>query len=99
MPAVTIDPAPGDPLSLLRGLLGADAEVLLAITDDEPSPWPMLRGRLGDIVRLLGELWRVEYWLAPADGSWLVFETHHDALIVCGRLRESAAALARRADG
>jgi hypothetical protein len=63
-------------------------EAYLLPTDDDPEPWPVFRGRLLELQRLLEEVWRFEYMIAAVDMSWLVFDTHHNSLMVLGSLKE-----------
>lgn len=67
-------------------------------TDDEPEPWPVYVGALGSVCRVLESIWRCEYVIAAQDLSWLVFDTHHNALVVCGDARVGASTLLKTMD-
>lgn len=84
-PAERISYAPSDGLDVIRRLIGNDdLHVFLVATDDNPRPWPAFSGRLSDILELLGELPSFEFFIADERPSWVVFDTHHNSLVVCG---------------
>lgn len=70
-----------------------EQHVYLIATDDNPEPWPVIKGSLIDIVTLLENMWRFEYVIAAMDLSWLVFDTHHNSLVVIGNLKKNANSL------
>lgn len=73
-----------DGLEVLEALLPAADEVTLVVTDDESRPWPALRGPLGELLRMLREMRYVEFFVVPPDTGWVVFDTHHNELVVVG---------------
>ena len=82
-----------DGLSFLDALLEGEASVVMIPTDDEPPPWPAFAGSPGGMVGLLRELPPFEYTMTNDARNWIVFDTHHDTLIVGGRLCGRAEAL------
>ena len=77
--------------ALLKEVLkDATAEVLLVVTDDEPRPWLVFGGQFEAIVSVLSELRFFEFFITNRDCDWLIFETHHNALVVAGDLVEIA---------
>lgn len=74
-----------DGLALLDGILEHDTGLLnLVITDDEEAPWPMIVGTWNDLRSYLGSLHFFEFFLFDASQSWMVFDTHHNELLVIG---------------
>ncbi len=61
-------------------------KIYLFVTDDDPEPWPVFIGNVIDIGRLLAELWRFEYFLTDENFSWVIFDTHHNTLVVSGAM-------------
>lgn len=60
-------------------------EVLLVSTDDEPPPWPVWSIAKTELIPLLEDLQVFEYFIAASDGRTLVFDTHHDELVVAAQ--------------
>lgn len=85
-PAISLHYGNEDGLALLLRLLPADVVAVLVVTDDEHEPWPAFEGALRDVATMLREVRPFEYWLAPRDGSWVVFDTHENAMVVAGSL-------------
>ena len=69
-------------------VLNEEQLVYLVITDDDPEPWPVFKGTFSNIGKLIAELWRFEYFLTDKDFSWVIFDTHHNSLIVSGTLEQ-----------
>lgn len=67
-------------------IVPARSTAFLAVTDDEPRPWPVFKGTTADLIAVLREVRFCEYFLVAADLEWLVFDTHHNALVVLGSL-------------
>ena len=75
-----------DGLSLIAGLVGAACAAHLVITDDEDPPWPVYAGGVGGLLAMLRDCRFCEYFLVAQDGSWIVFDTHMNELVVVGQL-------------
>jgi hypothetical protein len=58
--------------------------VYLFVTDDDPPPWLCLSGPLQALVEMLNELRFFEYFIIDQSMRWIVFDTHHNALIAHG---------------
>ena len=77
-------------LELIKGIVGSDSEVVtLVVTDDEPSPWPAWRGELRCIIDVIYELRYFEYFLVGENQNWLIFDNHHNQLILMGSICDS----------
>jgi len=85
-PTVRIPYGDADGLEWLLRLVPDEATVRLAVTDDEAPPWLMVEGRIDALVEILRQLRIFEYWIAPAEAEWMVFDTHSNALVVAGCL-------------
>ena len=85
-PTVRISYGDADGLEWLLRIVPDEATVRLAATDDEAPPWLMVEGRIGALVEMLRQLRIFEYWIAPIDGEWMVFDTHANGLVVAGGL-------------
>ena len=86
----TIDYGDSDGLALVRSLLAQENSLIIAITDDEHPPWPALLGTTESVLGLLSELRFFEYFLTDQANNWVVFDTHHNSLVVAGSLLEEA---------
>ena len=75
-----------DGLSALRDLINIEDQCFLVVTDDEFPPWPIYFGRIDRILEILSECRYFEYFLAAENNEWVVFDTHHNELVVSGRL-------------
>ena len=71
-------------LALLNEVLAAlqMEEVVLVATDEAPRPWPMWVLRRDELIALLEALPFFEYFVAAPDGRTLVFDTHHNELLI-----------------
>ncbi|WP_314405432.1 hypothetical protein [Stenotrophomonas rhizophila] len=71
-------------LALLDEVLGNLQldEVVLVATDEAPRPWPMWVLRRDELIALLEALPFFEYFVAAPDGRTLVFDTHHNELLI-----------------
>jgi len=73
-----------DEFQTMGDQIPADAagSIILVVTDDEPDPAGAVVGPWQDLVRMLGELPPFEFFLTDERGSWAIFDTHHNELIV-----------------
>lgn len=85
-PVISLRYGEGDGVALLLRLQPPDTRVVLVVTDDEQPPWPAFEGALQDVVAMLREVRVFEFWVAPRDWRWIVFDTHENALVVAGSL-------------
>jgi hypothetical protein len=92
-PAISLRYGNEDGVALLLRLLPSDTTVVLVVTDDERAPWPAFEGALVDVATMLREVRVFEFWVVPRDLGWIVFDTHENALVVCGSLVAVASAL------
>ncbi len=89
--SITINYDDSDGLSLIKKIVNDDnASVKLFITDDETEPWPVFQGKFKEIFDAISEQRFFEYFITASDFSWLIFDTHHNSLIVLGGLFEVA---------
>jgi len=73
-----------DGLAMVSELLDDDESIWIVATDDECGPWPVWEGRASDIVEMLGNLRFFEYFILSREYQWIVFDTHHNTLVVVG---------------
>lgn len=73
-----------DSLEIIRGILSPDDVVFLLVTDDEHEPWPVMEGRLEELLILIGEQRYFEFVLVNRDKEWCVFDTHCNTLVIAG---------------
>lgn len=73
-----------EPARLILSRLPPQTPARLVITDDESPPWPVIAGPLRNLLDLIGEHRFFEYMLAADDASWLIFDTHHNDLVMTG---------------
>ena len=53
-----------------------NSELFLCITNEEFYPWPILKGKKGEIVELIGSLPFFEYFVFDSNFEELLFDTH-----------------------
>lgn len=75
-----------DGLDEVAGIVPPQTNAFMVITDDEPRPWPVFSGATSDLLAALREVRFCEYFLIGPDLKWLVFDTHHNALVIVGSL-------------
>lgn len=90
VPSVIIGYGDADGVDVLHRLLDPGTVVVLFVTDDEPSPWPAVQGPFAALSAVLGEMRQFEYFAVDPDCRWIVFDTHHNELVVAGTLRTDA---------
>lgn len=89
--SVSVEYGAQDGLSALRRLVSDDNAVcLLFVSDEESPPWPVLVGTLHDLLKVISEQSFFEFVMSDEEGTWAVFDTHHNSLVVCGSLRDRA---------
>jgi hypothetical protein len=71
-------------LALLDEVLAALKldEFVLVATDEAAPPWPMWVLGRDELIALLEALPFFEYFIASLDGRTLVFDTHHNELLI-----------------
>jgi hypothetical protein len=75
-------------LEVIGGFLGHKSGALcLILTDDEFPPWCGIAGESEDMLAAIQELPAIEFFIVPQDIGWIVFETHHNELIIAGVTR------------
>jgi hypothetical protein len=92
--SVTLPYRDSDGLVLLGELVPAESTIRLVVTDDQPRPWPVFEGEAPKFWDLFRELRFFEYFIASEDSQWVVFDTHHNALVVTGAILDKARYLA-----
>jgi hypothetical protein len=95
-PVLRIEYGDSLPYPKIQQLLGEGNVVRLIVTDDEPLPWPVLEGPLNEILHIIEDQRFFEYFLVPAVSDtpgWIIFDTHHNELVIGGSLAVSAGAI------
>ncbi len=80
----TIDYGDGDALEILKSNLEPTDVVYLIVTDDEHEPWPVFKGRLEQLLVLVGEQRYFEFIIVDKRRGFCVFDTHHNTLVYAG---------------
>jgi hypothetical protein len=71
-------------LDVLRQALGVRGKrFLLAITDESPPPWSVFEADLDSLLHFLCELRYCEYFVSNPELDWVLFDTHHNEIILC----------------
>lgn len=91
--SATLPYGDSDGLEWLGKLLPGREVVRLVVTDDEARPWPVFEGEARALWRLLPELRFFEYFITGKACDWVVFDTHHNALVITGALLERVRSL------
>jgi hypothetical protein len=52
------------------------------ITDDEPAPWFVIEGAVKELGMMVSELWRFEYFIVDVSFKKIIFDNHHNQLVV-----------------
>ncbi len=58
-------------------------EIFVVITDENFYPWPVFKCRKQDLVRILENQRHFEYFLFDSLQQRLLFDTHHNTLVLC----------------
>lgn len=97
-----------DGLALLKEIIREPStSVFLVVTDDAPNPWPVFHGELDTVIEVISEQRLFEYFLVAEGYSWVIFDTHHNSLVITGTisgaagrwLNEKAHSFKNRAEG
>ncbi len=77
-----------EPLDLLEMLCPNNIEYYCLIEDwgrtkKQDNYW-LLKGNITSIIRLLNELWAVEFYITPLNMQWILCKNHHSCLIGSG---------------
>lgn len=91
--SVSIRYGSADGLKLLGCLIPSQELVRLAVTDDEPGHWPVFEGEAGALCSLVREIPFFEFFVTSMECDWVVFDTHHNCLVVTGALLQRARCL------
>ncbi len=84
-PAETQAYGTDDGLARVRALHESKhGDFTLVVTDDEAPPWEGVRGSLDGLIGMLREHPYFEYFVVDDSVSWVVFDTHHDCLVIVG---------------
>jgi len=78
----TIDYEGQDGLDVLAKEIGDRPDLLLVVTDESPSGIGAVRGTMFQLLDLVRRAPGFEFAVVPADISWIVFDTHHNALVL-----------------
>ncbi len=70
---------------LLQRILPS-SEILFIPTDDEEGQWPVYTGSVSAVINMVMELQFFEYFIADKGYNWVVFDTHHNSLVIAGDL-------------
>ena len=85
--SLTISYGNDDCSELLNKLIkNKRAEVLLIVTDEESRPWPVFRGAFSDVSKIISEQRFFEYFITNRECTWLIFDTHHNSLVLTGEM-------------
>lgn len=55
----------------------------LVVTDETPRPWPVIKARLSDIMKIIESHRFFEYFICNLTYTFCIFDTHHNSFIVC----------------
>jgi hypothetical protein len=70
-------------LSCLDELLAeVNGEMYLVASDERALPWPIWTLQASELIPLLGDLPFFEYFVVLDGGATLLFDTHHNTLVV-----------------
>jgi hypothetical protein len=77
--------APDEELQALGRLMSSHSNALtLIVTDDQPPPWIAVSGPWTSLLHLLQETRHFEFFVLDETLNWVVFDTHHNELVVAG---------------
>ena len=89
--SITIEYGSSDGLLLIKKIINNDNLLInLFVTDDGEEPWPVFQGKLGIIIDMLYQQSFFEYFISADDFSWLIFDNHHNSLVISGELIDEA---------
>lgn len=86
--AVSLPYSDEEGLDLLLNILPTPtAPFWLFVTDDNPPPWTCIYGTGTNLIEMLREQRFFEYFIVNAGLNWMVFDTHHNTLVMLGTTR------------
>lgn len=74
-----------DGLAILEDMLQFHGNGYIVFTGDESPPWTVIQGSFAKLMTLVRELPFIEFFLVDSEIKWVVFDTHHNELIVSQR--------------
>ena len=70
---------------MLANEIGDQPDLVLVVTDESPPGIGAVRGTMSQLLDLVrGAPW-FEFAVVPEDLSWIVFDTHHNTLVLVNR--------------
>lgn len=70
---------------LRRALAEMEAPLYLVATDDSGPPWLCIEGTAEALIELVGETRFFEYFVVDRELTQVVFDTHHNTLVLFGQ--------------
>ena len=87
LPSERISYEPGKGREAIASVLRKeDDQIFLVITDEQAPPFIVIAGHCSGLLDLVDELRYCEYFLVPANMTWILFDTHHDVIVTAGLL-------------
>lgn len=84
-PTLIADYGSADGLATIRSWLEPRTDWLeLVVTDDQSPPWIGLEGSRDSVLEAIGDVWLCEFFVTTPDAEWVLFDTHHNLLILAG---------------
>jgi hypothetical protein len=84
VPGRTIAYGGEDELAVLRDVLPEHIDLVLVVTAEAVEPYGAVRGSAAQLDQLLRDSPGFEFAIVPHDLAWIVFDTHHNAVVIAG---------------
>jgi len=73
--------------------------LILFVTDDSCAPWMCVSGTASGLVDMLREQRFFEYFIVNSTMDWILFDTHHNSIVILGEGLSVLQSTRRKADG
>lgn len=86
VPSGTLVYGDRDGLAVLMSVLPEQSDLTLVVTNESARPLGAVRGSAEQLRDIIANCRFFEFAIVPSNLEWIVFDTHHNALVGAGRL-------------
>src|SRR5215469_8556202 len=90
VPIGTLEYGDRDGLAIVMSILPEQDDLTLVVTNESVRPLGAVRGSAMQLRGVIANCPFFEFAIVPANLEWIVFDTHHNALVGAGRLEALA---------
>jgi len=71
---------------MLRRLVPEVTRAVLLVVNESGPPVGGIQGAFGDLVSVIEDSVFFEFIITPPRGDWAIFDTHHNELLIVGKI-------------